>query len=123
MSHIKLNEIAATLPASWTSTRIGSAGNCNIKILKMNEERYPDEVHDYNEALVVISGVMFLEVGGEPIKVSAGEMYLAVAGVPHAVAPGSHGTLMIIDPIDPIDHQGRAGDTASCAPSMRRQDT
>lgn len=35
----------------------------------------------------------------EVIEVAAGGMYLAPAGVPHAVVAGSHGVLMIVDPV------------------------
>lgn len=100
MPHIDLNSIAENLPTFWKSEIIGRAGNCNIKILKMDEQHYPDEAHAYQEALVVINGKMFLFVGGEQVQVAAGEMYLVPAGVPHAVAKGSHGTLMIIDPVE-----------------------
>ncbi|OKH88225.1 cupin domain-containing protein [Thalassospira sp. TSL5-1] len=99
MTHINLNNTAQNLPHFWKSSIIGQSGNCNIKILKMDEQQIPDETHDYNEALIVISGEMFLNVKGEEIKVSEGEMYLALAGIPHAVSKGSHGTLMIIDPV------------------------
>ena len=33
----------------------------------------------------------------EVTEVNAGEVFIVPAGVPHAVAPGSHGTLVIID--------------------------
>lgn len=99
MAHMNLNEIAEKLPEFWISKIIGQSGNCNIKILKMDGQHYPDETHDYHEALIVIKGKMLLVVNDEKIEVAEGEMYLATAGVPHSVAPGSHGTLMIIDPI------------------------
>lgn len=99
MTHISLNDTAENLPDFWKSAVIGQSGNCNIKILKMDGRPYPDETHDYNEALIVIKGQMRLVVDTELVQVSEGEMYLALSGVPHAVAEGSHGTLMIIDPI------------------------
>ena len=99
MPHINLNHVAEKLPSFWQSKILGQSGNCNIKILKMDAQQYPDETHDYNEALIVISGKMFLIVEGQQIQVSEGEMYLAPAGVAHSVAQGSYGTLMIIDPI------------------------
>jgi mannose-6-phosphate isomerase-like protein (cupin superfamily) len=40
---------------------------------------------------------MRLLVASETIVVEAGQMYLAHAGVPHAVLPGNHGTLVIVD--------------------------
>jgi mannose-6-phosphate isomerase-like protein (cupin superfamily) len=47
--------------------------------------------------LLVVSGRLVLGVQGEAIIIEKGQMYLAEAGVPHAVLPGSHGTLVIID--------------------------
>ena len=99
MSLLNLNNIADDLPFFWKSKIIGQSGNCNIKILKMDGQQYPDEVHEYNEALIVIKGKMFLLVHGQKIEVSEGEMHMAHAGVSHSVAEGSYGTLMIIDPI------------------------
>lgn len=98
MTHIHLEEAAKNLPSFWKSRNIGNAGNCNIKILKMNSRQYLDEIHDYDEALIVISGKLLLVIDNEEIQVSQGEMYLVSAGVPHSVAAGSNGTLVIIDP-------------------------
>lgn len=98
MSQTKLKDFADALPTFWKSSILAQAGNSNIKILKMDGQRFPAETHDYTEALVVLDGKMFLTVAGEPVEVSGGEMYLMHAGVAHSVDPGSHGTLMIIDP-------------------------
>ncbi len=99
MPLLNLADIARTLPDTWKSRVLAQAGTCNIKILKMDGQPSPAETHDYNEALIVISGVLRLCVQGEDIDVAAGDMYLAPAGIAHAVARGSHGVLMIIDPI------------------------
>ena len=48
-------------------------------------------------ALLVIEGCMRLDLQGQVTEVQAGEVFIVPAGVPHAVAPGSHGTLVIID--------------------------
>ncbi|MBQ5949991.1 cupin domain-containing protein [Massilia sp. ST3] len=98
MSHLHLKNTADHLPHFWQSAIVGHAGNSNIKVLKMDGQAYPAETHDYAEALVVIEGKMFLSVHDEPVVVAGGEMVLVPPGVPHAVAEGSHGTLMIIDP-------------------------
>ena len=57
----------------------------------------PDESHDFDEALLVLDGCMRLDLQGQVTEVNAGEVFIVPAGVPHAVAPGSHGTLVIID--------------------------
>jgi len=98
MSRTKLTDFADVLPTFWKSSVVAQAGNSNIKILKMDGQSFPAETHDYTEALIVLDGRMFLTVNDEPVEVSGGEMYLMRAGVSHAVGPGSHGTLMIIDP-------------------------
>lgn len=99
MPHVNLKDIAHNLPQFWSSKIIGQSGNCNIKVLKMDEAEYPEEIHDYNEALIVLEGEMLIVENNETIRISAGEMYFAPAGVPHAVAKGSHGTLLIVDPV------------------------
>ena len=99
MPLLNLADIARDLPDTWKSRVLAQAGACNIKVLKMDGQASPAETHDYNEALIVISGVLRLSVQDEDIEVAAGDMYLAPAGIAHAVAQGSHGVLMIIDPI------------------------
>ena len=89
--------IAGQLPESWKSTRLGQVGPARIKVLRMDEQAYEEETHDYNEALLVVSGLLRLGIGYEEIRVEAGQMYLMEAGIAHAVLAGSHGTLVIID--------------------------
>jgi len=89
--------IAAQLPDSWKSTRLGQVGPARIKVLRMDEQAYEEETHDYNEGLLVIDGQLRLSVGDQAVWVNAGQMYLVEAGVAHAVAAGSHGTLVIVD--------------------------
>jgi len=97
MSLIDFKAIADDLPAAWKSVVAGQVGPARIKILRMDAQSYDNETHDYNEALLVIDGLMRLSVDGTEVVVQAGQMYLAQAGVPHAVLPGSHGTLVIVD--------------------------
>jgi mannose-6-phosphate isomerase-like protein (cupin superfamily) len=97
MSLLHLDSIANALPGAWRSTVIGQVGPARMKVLRMDEGAYGEETHDYDEGLLVINGQMRLFVTGETIVVEAGQMYLARAGVPHAVLPGSHGTLVIVD--------------------------
>ncbi len=97
MSLVDFDTRAASLTAAWTSTVVGQVGPARIKVLRMDEQSYAEETHDYNEGLLVISGQLRLLVDGQTIEVQPGQMYLAEAGVPHAVLPGSTGTLAIID--------------------------
>lgn len=99
MPLLDLLDAANGLPDAWKSRVLAQAGDCNVKILRMDGRPSPAETHDYNEALIVISGALRLSVKGEAIEVAAGSMYLAPAGVPHVVAEGSHGVLMIVDPV------------------------
>lgn len=89
--------IADQLPDSWKSTRLGQVGPARIKVLRMDEQAYEEETHDYNEGLLVISGCLRLEIGGKEVNVRSGQMYLVAANVAHTVLEGSHGTLVIID--------------------------
>ncbi|HEJ7171806.1 TPA: cupin domain-containing protein [Serratia marcescens] len=93
-----LNLQAAELPEAWRSTVLGRVGAANIKVLRMDARSIADEVHDYSEGLLVISGHLRLQVAGEVVVVvRAGQLYQAAAGVPHRVLPGSEGTLVIVD--------------------------
>lgn len=97
MPLLDFSAIAAQLPDSWKSTRLGQVGPARIKVLRMDEQAYEEETHDYNEGLLVIDGQLRLSVGDQAVWVNAGQMYLVEAGVAHAVAAGSHGTLVIVD--------------------------
>jgi len=97
MSKIPLAAIADQLPRAWNSTVVGRAAGANLKVLRMDDAAYPDESHDFDEALLVLYGCMRLALQGQVTEVHAGEVFIVPAGVPHAVAPGSHGTLVIID--------------------------
>lgn len=97
MALIRLADAARALPQAWNSTVLARFGDANFKLARMDASAYPDECHDYPEGLLVLDGQMLLQIGGEVVRVGPGELYVVPAGVPHAVAPGSHGTLVILD--------------------------
>lgn len=97
MNTVNLTHEALALSSPWKSKIIGKAGGANVKVLRMDASSYPNEVHDFVEALLVLDGHMNLEIGGRTVCVQAGEVFIVPAGQPHAVATGSRGTLVIID--------------------------
>ncbi|MCS3419323.1 MULTISPECIES: cupin domain-containing protein [Pseudomonas] len=97
MPLLDFTALAAQLPDTWKSTRLGQVGPARIKVLRMDAHAYEEETHDYNEGLLVIDGHLRLSIGEEAIDVGAGQMYLVEAGIAHGVLAGSHGTLVIID--------------------------
>ncbi|WP_294735150.1 cupin domain-containing protein [uncultured Pseudomonas sp.] len=97
MPLLDFTTLAAQLPDTWKSTRLGQVGPARIKVLRMDAQAYEEETHDYNEGLLVIDGHLRLSIGEEAIDVGAGQMYLVEAGIAHGVLAGSHGTLVIID--------------------------
>lgn len=97
MTKTNLINMAAEQPTAWESVIVGHLGQSQLKVLRMGEGNYPAEVHSFNEALLVLEGVMHLVVGGVTHEVNAGEVYMVPAGEAHAVAPGSRGTLVIVD--------------------------
>lgn len=97
MSGRNLIDEAASLPDAWRSRLIGKTGGANLKVLRMDDSAYPSEVHAFDEALLVLEGQMNLAIGAEVVTVGPGELYLVPANTPHAVAPGSCGTLLIVD--------------------------
>ncbi|HEY9237620.1 MAG TPA: cupin domain-containing protein [Burkholderiaceae bacterium] len=94
---IDLPSTAAVLPQTWRSTIVGRAAGANVKVLRMDGAAYSTECHDFDEALLVLDGQMHLEIFGRVVEVHAGEVFIVPSGIPHAVAPGSEGTLVIID--------------------------
>ncbi|WP_338574454.1 cupin domain-containing protein [Erwinia billingiae] len=88
---------ADALPKAWHSQILGRIGEANLKVLRMDERSVTEEVHEYDEGLLVIDGRLELSVKGEKITVTSGQLYIAKAGVPHTVETGSSGTLLIID--------------------------
>lgn len=98
MQRTDLLSLAATLPQAWRSTAAASLHGLAIKVLRMDDAAYPEEVHDYDEALSVLEGCMKLQWAHRTESFHSGELCLVPAGQPHAVAPGSHGTLMIREP-------------------------
>ena len=88
---------AQQLPQAWRSTVLGQAAGAHVKVLRMDGQAYPDEVHPCDEALLVLEGAMYLVVDGATVSVHTGQMVIVPAGTAHAVAPGSHGTLVIVD--------------------------
>lgn len=97
MSAVNLVETAASLPAAWSSHRLGLVGAACVKVLRMDELPVGEESHGAAEALLVLDGRLELEIDGTPVSVQAGELFMVAAGAAHAVRPGSRGTLVIVD--------------------------
>ncbi|MGW7416463.1 cupin domain-containing protein [Streptomyces sp. NPDC054863] len=97
MSAVDLAEMAAGLPAAWSSRGLGMVGAACVKVLRMDELPVEEESHGAAEALLVLDGRLELEVVGRPVSVRAGELFMVAAGTPHAVRPGSRGTLVIVE--------------------------
>lgn len=97
MNKTNLREVSNVLPESWRSKIIGHAAGANVKVLRMDGTASGEEPHAYDEGLLVLDGELKLEIGGEVVTVAAGEIFFVPANMPHAVAAGSHGTLVIID--------------------------
>jgi mannose-6-phosphate isomerase-like protein (cupin superfamily) len=97
ISKTNLRTLSETLPGTWRSKIIGRAAGANVKVLRMDEVASGEESHACDEGLLVLEGELKFGIGGEVVTVSAGEIYIVPAHTPHAVAAGSHGTLVIID--------------------------
>jgi len=95
---IDLAAKAATLPA-WRSAIIGQVGAANIKLINMDGRAIVEEVHDYDEAVFVIDGLLTLEFSDESRRVDlpTGAFFMIPAGQPHSILPGCHGTLLLVD--------------------------
>jgi mannose-6-phosphate isomerase-like protein (cupin superfamily) len=83
----------------WKSRIMGKVGAANIKLIRMTEMGSPVEVHDYDEAVYVIDGLLALEMADElsQLEIRTGELFMIPARHPHRIAEGSHGTLLLVD--------------------------
>lgn len=97
MTLIHLLDKAKELPAAWSSRLLAEFGDARLKLLRMDAAAYPEESHDYAEGLLVLEGELMLRMGSETMRVGAGQLCVVPAGMPHSVAPGSRGTLLILD--------------------------
>ncbi|MFF3688032.1 cupin domain-containing protein [Streptomyces sp. NPDC002187] len=97
MSSINVVETAAALPAAWSSYSLGKVGAACVKVLRMDSSPVQEEAHGADEVLLVLDGRLELLVEGIEVAVETGEMYRVPAGARHAVGPGSHGTLVIVE--------------------------
>jgi mannose-6-phosphate isomerase-like protein (cupin superfamily) len=88
------------LPETWRSKVIGRAAGANVKVIRMDGTASPEDPHPFDEGLLVLDGELKLDIGGRIVTISEGEICIVPARTPHAVAEGSHGTLVIIDQDD-----------------------
>jgi mannose-6-phosphate isomerase-like protein (cupin superfamily) len=94
---VDLRAHAAGLAQSWSSQEFARVGNAMLKVTRMDGRAHPEEVHPYDEGLLVLEGSLRLIVDATPIDIESGCFYRVAAGIPHAIASGSHGTLLIFD--------------------------
>lgn len=76
---------------------LAEVGTAVVKVLRMDEQPMAAESHEVAEVLLVIDGHLELVVADTLVTVGAGEMFRVPAGTLHAVGPGSHGTLVIVE--------------------------
>lgn len=97
MNPVDVLATADTLPNAWSSRLLGRIGAAHVKVLRMSGLPLAEEQHTAAEALLVLDGRLELTVAGEPVSVGPGEIHWVPAGTRHAVRPGSHGTLVILE--------------------------
>ncbi|MFE0042486.1 cupin domain-containing protein [Streptomyces albireticuli] len=97
MSVVDLVRAATALPDAWSSRPLGEVGTACVKVLRMDALPVEEETHGTAEVLLVLDGRLELTVKGVEVSVGPGEMYLVEAGARHAVRPGGHGTLVIVE--------------------------
>ncbi|MFJ8039853.1 cupin domain-containing protein [Kitasatospora sp. NPDC096147] len=97
MNPVDLTATAAVLPSAWASRILAEVGTAAVKLLRMDGRPLPTEVHPTAEALLVLDGRLELTTAGTEITLLPGELYRIPARTEHAVRPGSHGTLLIVE--------------------------
>jgi quercetin dioxygenase-like cupin family protein len=93
---IDLVAVAAELPQVWQSDQVARVGPGELRVLRMDGAELPWEVHEMDEALVVLAGRLHLELAGRPVTVADGQLLVVPAGTEHRVAAGSRGTLLLV---------------------------
>lgn len=74
MSLYDLKTEAQALPESWHSRILGRVGATNLKVLRMDAHSVAEEVHEYDEGLLVIDGRLELSVQEKKISVAPGQL-------------------------------------------------
>ena len=97
LEQFDLNALAHGLPQAWKSQLLSGIGAARMRVLRMDGSAAPDERHTYPESLLVLDGRLRLTVEGCAVDVGAGQLCVIPAGTTHGVAPGSHGTLLIVE--------------------------
>ncbi|TQF06649.1 cupin domain-containing protein [Kitasatospora acidiphila] len=113
MRVIDLVATAAELPQVWTSDQVARVGTGEIRVLRMDGAELPWEVHEMDEALMVVTGRLNLELAGLEVPVGAGRLMVVPAGTDHRVAAGSWGTLVLLPaaPVTMAPDPGRTTET------------
>jgi hypothetical protein len=65
MTLYDLRTEAHALTEAWHSIVLGRIGTANLKVLRMDERSVTEEVHTYDEGLLVIDGRLELSVEGK----------------------------------------------------------
>ena len=65
MTLYDLRTEAYALTEAWHSIVLGRIGTANLKVLRMDERSVTEEVHTYDEGLLVIDGRLELRVEGK----------------------------------------------------------
>jgi quercetin dioxygenase-like cupin family protein len=103
MNTIDLAELTQRLPEAWSSALLAEVGGAGLKVLRMDGRALEPERHEEPEALLVLEGRLELELSGESLSLGTGELAVVPAGALHAVRPGSHGTLLIVEVPERVD--------------------
>ncbi|OAD43748.1 hypothetical protein LPB72_04355 [Hydrogenophaga crassostreae] len=72
-------------------------GCVQIKIFHENVNARSEQTHAFDEALLVIDGVINPNLCGQVESIKACQVYTETADLPYAVTPGNHGSLVTID--------------------------
>lgn len=65
MTLYDLRTEAHALTEAWHSIVLGRIGTANLKVLRMDERSVTEEVHTYDEGLLVIDGRLELRLEGK----------------------------------------------------------
>jgi mannose-6-phosphate isomerase-like protein (cupin superfamily) len=110
MSGQKINfeEKFSEFAEHWSPRIVAELNDYQIKLAKLKGEFTWHEHKDTDEAFIVISGSMSIELRDRKIDLSAGEMFVVPKGVEHKPSSKEECHLMLIEPRG-VTNTGEAG--------------
>jgi mannose-6-phosphate isomerase-like protein (cupin superfamily) len=105
---INLEDKFSKFSAYWSPRIVAELNDYQIKLAKLKGEFTWHDHQDTDEAFIVISGSMSIELRDRKIELSKGEMFVVPKGVEHKPCSEEECHVMLIEPRG-VTNTGEAG--------------